>query len=64
MSGLLTKDPNTRLGGGPRDALDVMAHQFFDCIDWDALVRKSVIPKLCAAAPRGDAASLQGRREI
>lgn len=31
---LLDKDPNTRLGSGPRDALDIKEHPWFECINW------------------------------
>ncbi|OON18046.1 kinase domain protein, partial [Opisthorchis viverrini] len=44
LAKLLIKDPSSRLGGGPRDVLDVMAHPFFLSVDWDKLIRKDVIP--------------------
>ncbi|KAF6779061.1 hypothetical protein AHF37_01535 [Paragonimus kellicotti] len=44
VSKLLIKDPANRLGGGPRDALEVMTHRLFVAIDWDRLIRKDVIP--------------------
>lgn len=42
LSGLLMKDPNRRLGGGPDDANDIMAHPFFSCINWSDLQAKRV----------------------
>ena len=41
-SQLLERDPAKRLGGGPRDALDVKEHPYFQGIDWQALLRKEV----------------------
>ena len=42
LSGLLMKDPNKRLGGGPEDANEIMAHPFFSCINWTDLQAKKV----------------------
>lgn len=39
---LLCRDPQKRLGSGPRDALDIMEHPYFDNIDFDALVNLQV----------------------
>lgn len=36
------KDPNRRLGGGPEDANEIMAHPFFSCINWSDLQAKRV----------------------
>ncbi|KRX66993.1 RAC-beta serine/threonine-protein kinase A, partial [Trichinella sp. T9] len=44
LSGLLMKDPNRRLGGGPEDAQEIMAHPFFEPIDWQALYEKRLVP--------------------
>ncbi|XP_043466380.1 RAC-beta serine/threonine-protein kinase B [Leptopilina heterotoma] len=44
LSGLLIKDPNRRLGGGPNDAKDIMDHAFFSSIDWSDLVQKKIPP--------------------
>lgn len=41
---LLEKDPAKRLGSGPRDALDIKEHPWFDCINWDAINEKKVPP--------------------
>ncbi|CAL8087245.1 unnamed protein product [Calicophoron daubneyi] len=44
LSKLLIKDPTIRLGGGPRDVLEVMTHPFFYSIDWERLIRKDITP--------------------
>ena len=44
LKGLLIKDPNKRLGGGPNDAKDIMEHSFFSPIDWVDLVHKRIHP--------------------
>jgi len=31
---LLNRNPNKRLGAGPRDATEIMEHSFFKGIDW------------------------------
>lgn len=44
LTGLLEKSPQRRLGGGPDDVKDIMAHPFFACIDWNDLVNKKITP--------------------
>lgn len=44
FQGLLTKDPNNRLGAGPRDALEVMEEPFFHNIDFDDILNLRVKP--------------------
>jgi serine/threonine protein kinase len=44
LTGLLQRNPQARLGGGPRDALDLKEHPFFAPIDWVKLTRKEVVP--------------------
>uniref|UniRef100_A0A5S6QVC2 non-specific serine/threonine protein kinase n=1 Tax=Trichuris muris TaxID=70415 RepID=A0A5S6QVC2_TRIMR len=44
LSGLLVKDPNTRLGAGPEDAREIMIHPFFAPIDWQALYERRIEP--------------------
>ncbi|XP_034946325.1 RAC serine/threonine-protein kinase [Chelonus insularis] len=44
LGGLLKKDPNKRLGGGPNDGKDIMNHAFFSSIDWADLVAKRISP--------------------
>ena len=56
FSQLLERDPAKRLGGGPRDSLDVKEHPYFQGIDWAALLRKEVEityrPQLVRSPPR------------
>eukprot|EP00438_Fugacium_kawagutii_P031867 Skav224120 [mRNA] locus=scaffold2427:276419:283722:- [translate_table: standard] len=42
--GLLTRQPESRLGGGPDDGAEVRAHSFFSTVDWQALYQRSVTP--------------------
>lgn len=42
LSGLLTKDPSKRLGGGLGDAEEVKKHQFFDPISFQDLYDKKI----------------------
>uniref|UniRef100_A0A8B9HUD3 non-specific serine/threonine protein kinase n=2 Tax=Astyanax mexicanus TaxID=7994 RepID=A0A8B9HUD3_ASTMX len=44
LSGLLIKDPNKRLGGGPDDAKEIMRHSFFVGVDWQDVYDKKLIP--------------------
>ena len=44
FQGLLTKDPSKRLGGGPRDALEVMEEPFFRNINFDDVLALRVEP--------------------
>lgn len=44
LSGLLVKDPNRRLGGGPDDWREIQVHEFFKSIDWEKLYRKEIEP--------------------
>lgn len=44
LNGLLEKNPQKRLGGGPDDVKEIMAHPFFACINWSDLVLKKVVP--------------------
>ncbi|XP_058061733.1 RAC-gamma serine/threonine-protein kinase isoform X2 [Anopheles bellator] len=44
LSGLLVKNPKQRLGGGPDDAKEIMAHPFFASINWTDLVHKRITP--------------------
>ncbi|CAK4660286.1 hypothetical protein LEN26_015907 [Aphanomyces euteiches] len=39
---LLCKDPNQRLGSGPRGDKEIMEHPFFASIDWGKLYRKEI----------------------
>lgn len=42
LSGLLTKDPLKRLGGGETDAEEVKKHVFFESINWEDLYSKKI----------------------
>ncbi|XP_044527084.1 RAC-beta serine/threonine-protein kinase isoform X3 [Gracilinanus agilis] len=44
LAGLLKKDPKQRLGGGPRDAKEVMEHRFFSAINWQDVLQKKLPP--------------------
>ncbi|XP_032881743.1 RAC-gamma serine/threonine-protein kinase isoform X2 [Amblyraja radiata] len=44
LSGLLIKDPNKRLGGGPDDAKDIMQHSFFSGVNWQDVYDKKLLP--------------------
>lgn len=44
LRGLLTKDPQRRLGSGPNDADDVKAQDFFADLNWDKLMKGEVAP--------------------
>jgi serine/threonine protein kinase len=35
LSGLLTRDPDRRLGSGKGDAYEIRSHPFFDGLNWD-----------------------------
>ena len=39
---LLDKNPETRLGSGPRDYEDIKEHPFYDGLDWEALLQKTL----------------------
>lgn len=44
LQALLTRDPSKRLGSGPNDARDVMAHPYFANINWDEIYHRRVPP--------------------
>lgn len=44
FQGLLTKDPEKRLGAGPRDASEVMEEPFFRNINFDDLLNLRIQP--------------------
>jgi len=41
---LLTREPENRLGSGPGDAAEVMAHPFFRGINWSDIYERKVDP--------------------
>jgi len=44
LNGLLEKVPDQRLGGGVRDAEEVMGHSFFELINWNDILHKKIPP--------------------
>lgn len=44
LRGLLTRDPNKRLGSGVSDAEEIKSHEFFAEIDWDKLAKGDITP--------------------
>lgn len=44
LESLLTKDPNVRLGSGPRDAEEIMEHAYFRNINFDDILNLRVPP--------------------
>jgi len=44
LNGLLTKEPLKRLGGSIRDAEEVMAHNFFEPLNWNKIFNKEIDP--------------------
>lgn len=44
LAGLLKKNPRDRLGGGPNDAKEIMAHAFFSSISWTDLLLRRIPP--------------------
>ncbi|XP_062980396.1 RAC-gamma serine/threonine-protein kinase isoform X1 [Elgaria multicarinata webbii] len=51
LSGLLIKDPNKRLGGGPDDAKEIMRHSFFAGVNWQDVYDKKVVLKSHVLVP-------------
>ncbi|XP_071731639.1 serine/threonine-protein kinase AtPK1/AtPK6-like [Rutidosis leptorrhynchoides] len=45
LKGLLTKDPSTRLGSGPRGSDDIKGHKWFRTINWRKLESRELQPK-------------------
>lgn len=44
LSGLLIKQPDKRLGGGPDDYREIQSHAFFSSINWTDLMLKKITP--------------------
>lgn len=44
LRGLLTKDPQRRLGSGPNDAEDIKSQDFFADLNWEKLMNGEVAP--------------------
>jgi len=45
LTGLLTRKVADRLGSGPTDAEEIKAHPFFKGMDWEAIMRREVVPE-------------------
>ena len=41
---LLQRDPNKRLGSGPKDALEIKEHKYFKKVNWDDVYNKKIVP--------------------
>ncbi|XP_053604278.1 ribosomal protein S6 kinase 2 beta [Plodia interpunctella] len=54
LRALFKRNPQNRLGAGPDGIEDIKKHEFFANIDWDALLRKEVIPPFRPAVSRAD----------
>ena len=46
LRGLLERDPNKRLGGGPRDAQEIKEHPYFKDVNWDDVYNKKIKPPI------------------
>lgn len=44
LQALFQREPEQRLGGGPRDSEEVKEHPWFATMDWDRLARKELVP--------------------
>mmetsp|Transcript_27768 Transcript_27768/g.64153 ORF Transcript_27768/g.64153 Transcript_27768/m.64153 type:complete len:326 (-) Transcript_27768:28-1005(-) len=44
MQGLISPDPNRRLGGGPTDVEEIKAHPWYQTVDWQAVFDKKALP--------------------
>jgi protein-serine/threonine kinase len=44
LAKLFNPDPDSRLGGGENDALDVMNHPWFAGVDWNLIMTKQIKP--------------------
>jgi len=44
LTGLLDRDPKTRLGSGQGDADEIKCHPFFRDVDWKKLYNKELVP--------------------
>ena len=46
LIGLLSKNPNKRLGAGPRDAEEIKEHDFFKELKWEDVALRKLKPPL------------------
>merc|ERR1712025_1391233 len=54
MQGLMLRDPNQRLGGGPTDSLEVQTHKFYSGFDFAACHRRELDPPFVPQLKDGD----------
>ncbi|XP_026318849.1 ribosomal protein S6 kinase 2 beta isoform X2 [Hyposmocoma kahamanoa] len=54
LRALFKRNPQNRLGAGPNGIEDIKSHEFFASIEWDALLRKEVVPPFRPAVSRAD----------
>ncbi|CAG9562571.1 unnamed protein product [Danaus chrysippus] len=54
LRALFKRNPHNRLGAGPNGIEDIKNHEFFASIEWEALLRKEVIPPFRPAVSRAD----------
>ncbi|XP_052741035.1 ribosomal protein S6 kinase 2 beta [Bicyclus anynana] len=54
LRALFKRNPHNRLGAGPNGIEDIKEHEFFASIDWNALLKKEVIPPFRPAVSRAD----------
>jgi len=44
LQGIIYRDPNRRLGGGPRGGEEIKTHAFFSGVDWTAVYNRELTP--------------------
>ncbi|CAG9787704.1 unnamed protein product [Diatraea saccharalis] len=54
LRALFKRNPQNRLGAGPNGIEDIKNHEFFSNIDWEALLKKEVVPPFRPAVSRAD----------
>ncbi|KAL0830664.1 hypothetical protein ABMA28_002801 [Loxostege sticticalis] len=54
LRALFKRNPQNRLGAGANGIEDIKCHEFFASIDWDALLKKEVVPPFRPAVSRAD----------
>ncbi|XP_041979884.1 ribosomal protein S6 kinase 2 beta isoform X2 [Aricia agestis] len=54
LRALFKRNPQNRLGAGPNGIEDIKNHEFFNSIEWDALLKKEIVPPFRPAVSRAD----------
>ncbi|KAL4702578.1 hypothetical protein ACJJTC_002199 [Scirpophaga incertulas] len=54
LRALFKRNPQNRLGAGPNGIEDIKNHEFFASIEWEALLKKEVVPPFRPAVSRAD----------